>query len=207
MKFSFENIALRRSGLTILDDLSFKIDQGKSILVSGSNGSGKSSLLLYLAGVLKDENDDVVAQEFSDECLLIESTLPLKRDLTVWENMETWLYLWDNGLFASKDEMSSILKRFGLKDVLDVPVKNLSSGQQKKVWYSQLWLRPQKIWLLDEPSTNLDKEALQVLSEAINIHCKVVGGIVICAEHQTDWFPFDREINLDQTQQKKGRKK
>lgn len=196
MKFSFKNIDLSRGGLPVLDGLGLKLSQGESVLISGANGAGKSSLLLYLAGLLTDARNEPVDEEFSEQCLLIESTLPLKRDLSVWENMQMWFSLWDENLCRNKNEFDAVLKLLGLQGLLDVPVKSLSSGQQKKIWYAQLWFRSKPIWLLDEPSTNLDKETLKILAALFKNHC-ATGGIIICAEHQIGWFPFDKEIKLD----------
>lgn len=160
--------------------------EGCILVLKGSNGTGKTSLLKIISGLIPPKkgeilyNNQPVKKYYDEYCSLIEYVghqNALKQDLTVIENIEFW-----SKMKESVELIPAALKYFGLSDYADIPCYKLSAGWQRKVALARLMACNSKLWLLDEPFANLDSESQVMLQNLISIRCNE-GGIVILTSH------------------------
>ncbi|MBF9152434.1 heme ABC exporter ATP-binding protein CcmA [Novosphingobium jiangmenense] len=165
------DIACRRGDRLLFRGLSFDLSGGEVVHLAGPNGIGKSSLIRILAGLLRPFMGTVERQgglALSDERLALDGHEPLENALAFWQRI-------DRAPQGNAD--------FGLADLLDVPVRYLSTGQRKRAALARVAASGAPIWLLDEPLNGLDTHWSCIAQAAIKAHCNA-GGAVIIASHQ-----------------------
>jgi heme exporter protein A len=172
----FEEVALRRGGRLLFEDLNLSLRPGEGLQVAGPNGSGKSSLIRLAAGLLRAERGRLERSPLAlaDEHLALDRELPLRRALAFWE---------------AGDRVDGALDALGLKHLADVPVRLLSSGQAKRASLARVAASGATLWLLDEPLNALDADGATRLAGLIDRH-RALGGAVVAASHQSlpgDW--------------------
>ncbi len=183
-----ENLHLWRGDRHVLRGLGFRVSAGECLQVTGSNGAGKTSLLRTLSGLMYPEEGQVLwrgrnvrkdLQEFHTELAYIGHEPPLKLDLTARENLRYWLGIrWS----VNPREMDQALQRVGADTWRDRPVRTLSAGQKRRVALAGLALSVVPLWLLDEPTTNLDRQGQQLVGSLIDEQV-ARGGLVVAAIH------------------------
>lgn len=188
---TINSLEAKKNQQIIFKDLGFSIGLGSCLILSGQNGSGKTTLLKTIAGLCAPSSGEIlwngenVKNFYSDfifDVNYIGHKNFLKSKLTVLENMNFYAKISDSEVL-----IPSAIRYFGLEEVLDKPVYQLSSGWQKKVLLSKLIYCPKTLWLLDEPTVNLDKEGKGKLMNLIETRVKE-SGIVIIATHDSDLF-------------------
>lgn len=165
-----------------------RVSEGECLQVTGSNGAGKTSLLRTLSGLMYAEEGTVLwrgrdvrrdLQGFHAEVAYIGHEPPLKVDLTARENLRYWLGVrWSVNL----REIDQALERVEAGLWRDRPVRTLSAGQKRRVALAGLALSTVPLWLLDEPTTNLDRQGQQLVGSLIDEHV-ARGGLVVAAIH------------------------
>lgn len=188
-----EALALSRGGRALFEDLSFAAASGAYVEVQGSNGSGKTSLLRALAGLLRPRSG-VIAIEGVDEPAValhyIGHANALKREAKVREHLHYWA-----GLFGGAPSEDFASKMLDLGRVLNLPVRVLSQGQARRLALARLIVAPRPIWLLDEPAAALDASGKAVLNELIASH-RASGGIVVAAVHEPLGAPPSQTLRV-----------
>ncbi|MCT2560143.1 heme ABC exporter ATP-binding protein CcmA [Tsuneonella sp. YG55] len=181
-RLAAHDLACRRGDRVLFAGLSFALTPGEALQVSGANGTGKSSLLRILAGLLRPFAGAV---ESSGPIALLDGNLPLDEHLPLSEALAFWGRI--DGTLSGRDA--------GLAAIDDVPVRFLSTGQRKRAAVLQSNPRRGGIWLLDEPLNGLDTQAARSLEARIADHC-ADGGIAVIASHQPFALPGLRTIAL-----------
>jgi heme exporter protein A len=182
-----ENLACRRGERLVFAGVSFTLPRGGALLLHGPNGSGKSSLLRLLAGLTPAEagrllwdgapvRDDGAAHRA--RLRFVGHHDAVKPALTVRENLAFWAGL--QGADASASDAA--LTRLGLDRLADWPARFLSAGQRRRLALARLLLAPAPLWLLDEPTTGLDRDSVARVEAAIAAHRRS-GGLVIASTH------------------------
>ncbi|MFA7587805.1 MAG: heme ABC exporter ATP-binding protein CcmA [Novosphingobium sp.] len=182
-RLAARKLACRRGDRVLFAGLSLKLAAGDALHVAGANGIGKSSLMRILAGLAPAYAGEVESEGaigLIDERPALDPHLPLGRALAFWQRMDG----------AADNELA----RLGLSDLLDVPVRFLSTGQRKRAALARLLGQQAPIWLLDEPLNGLDADAVALVQEVAAQHCEA-GGICIIASHQP--FAFAGLARLD----------
>lgn len=181
--FAANELACRRGGRLLFDDLSFELSPGDCLLLMGPNGSGKSSLLRMLAGYLtKDrgrlhlDGEPLDPAKAKLQMSYVGHANPLKPGLSVKDNI---FYLQGHLGHARPMEL---FDAFGLEAILDMPARYLSSGQKRRTTLAGCLSFERPIWLMDEPGVGLDRDYRGKLEEAISAQL-ARGGIVIAASH------------------------
>ena len=194
----------------VFKDVFLTLHPGSGLLLQGPNGSGKTTFLRCISGFLRPVNgcvlwDDVPIrspQYFGwarSKIHFLSATVDrLDENRTAYENLLRYSLLCSR----CESKMESLMEeklldyaidRMGLRSLLWKPVKNLSSGQRRRVSFARILASPTPIWLLDEPSIALDRQAVTILEEVIDEH-REDGGIVIVASHVN--FRLDHAVSL-----------
>lgn len=189
----------------LFESLSFSIDSGELVQIEGRNGTGKTTLLRIITGLGDRDQGEIFwngesiesnRDAFHEDLLFLGHSTGVKRDLTAYENLRFYLSVHSKASI-DKETIYHALTKVGLAGREDVPVAQLSAGQQRRVALARLWLSQHKLWILDEPLTAIDKQGVKVL-EALFLNHAEQGGIVMLTTHQ-DMFtdnPKLRKIKL-----------
>ena len=184
-----ENLHLWRGERHVLRGVRFSVASGECLQITGSNGTGKTSLLRTVSGLMYAEEGRVLwggkdvrkdLQGFHADLAYIGHEPPLKVDLTARENLRFWIGV---RRAVSSDEVDKSLRRVGAETWSDRPVRTLSAGQKRRVALAGLALMDVPLWLLDEPTTNLDTEGQRLVGSLIEEHL-AHGGLAVAAIHQ-----------------------
>ena len=185
MSFSGHALTCQRGGRLVFSGLDFSVGAGDALLLTGANGSGKSSLLRIMAGLLTPAEgvlrlDGTAVTEDPDNwrasLAFVGHHDPVKPVMTVRENLGFWARL------AGSDRLDDALDAFGLADLADTPGRFLSAGQRRRTNLARLLVSQARIWLLDEPSTALDRHATDRLESVMAAH-RAGGGMVVASSH------------------------
>ncbi len=178
-----------RGETRLFRDLSFELQPGQTALVTGANGSGKTSLLRVLAGLAAPAAGrvdwsgtavDRLAPETRAEIAYQGHLDGLKKELTVVENLEFCREFW-NGRSA----IEPLLEQLRLSPCRHREIRRLSAGQRRRVALGCIRLKPAKLWLLDEPLTNLDSKGVAVVRQWLEEHAEA-GGLAVVSSHDPD---------------------
>jgi heme exporter protein A len=183
-----EGLSARRGEALIFRDLDLSVASGEALLVTGRNGTGKSTLLRVLAGLLPAERGKIRLEGVPDtharigeSCHYLGHRNAMKRDLTVEENLRFWAAFTGSGDPAGA--VSAALEAVGLDAIAHLPFGYLSAGQQRRIAIARLLVAPRPIWLLDEPTAALDQASERMVEALIATH-RATGGLIIAATHQ-----------------------
>lgn len=163
----------------MFENLSFLAQSGQFILLRGANGSGKTSLLRLIAGLLKPAEGSLTwtgTAALADSVHWIGPDNPLKPDLTVCENLSFW------SPTKSDEKLRDRLAQFDLTACTDQPVRLLSAGQKRRVNLCRLLLDHKPLWLLDEPDNALDQKSTALFHNIMQAHL-ASGGLIFMASH------------------------
>ncbi|MGD9617699.1 MAG: heme ABC exporter ATP-binding protein CcmA [Alphaproteobacteria bacterium] len=200
-----ETLACRRGGRLVFAGLDFSLPAGSALVLTGSNGSGKSSLLRLLAmlltpaaGRLLWEGRPVAADPARYRAALgyAGHLDAIKPALTARETLRFWAALRGAANPTANPAIETALDRFGLGMVADWPCRFLSAGQRRRLALARLVAAPASVWLLDEPTAALDSDGETRLIEAIAGH-RAEGGRVAVATHLPLALPAALTIRLD----------
>ncbi len=174
----------------MLRGLSFEVGRGRLLQVTGRNGAGKTTLLRCLCGLVEAEQGEVWwegercrpgagAAGFHLQMSYLGHEAPLKADLTGRENLH---YAVGIRRVLGPGDLERGLERVGAGAFADRPVRALSAGQRRRIALAGLWLAGAPLWILDEPTTNLDSQGQALVAGLIDERL-VAGGTVVAAVH------------------------
>ncbi|MBK6802430.1 MAG: heme ABC exporter ATP-binding protein CcmA [Novosphingobium sp.] len=183
-RLAARDIACRRGDRLLLRGLSFALGPGEALQLAGANGTGKSSLMRILAGLLAPiagtvEREGAIG--LLDERPALDPHLPLGQALGFWQRLD-----------GPHDNRAADL---GLAGLEDVPVRYLSTGQKKRAALARLIGQQAPLWLLDEPLNGLATRGVALVEGLVAQHCGA-GGIAVIASHQPIAVPGLARIEL-----------
>jgi len=198
--FKVESLEVWRGESCLFAGLDFAMGPGQAALVTGANGSGKTTLLRVLAGMTLPaagavtwsgtpvhrldpaQRADIAYQGHLDG---------LKKELTVAENMAFYSTFW-NG----RQVLEELLEELRLNECRDRQVRYLSAGQRCRAALGCMRLKPAKLWLLDEPLTNLDARGAELVAEWLTAHTNA-GGLAVVATHQREHIAQAASVEIE----------
>jgi heme exporter protein A len=195
-----------RGSRTLFSGVGFSLAPGALLRVTGSNGSGKTSLTRMLCGLLlptagevhwKRENIRALREEYWEHLLYIGHANALKDDLTATENLAFTCGI--AGLTVPHERVHAALARFGLAGRERLPVRALSQGQRRRAALARLAVgEVQPLWILDEPFAALDAAGIELVHSLAGEHL-ARGGMVVLTTHLDARIktPTVTDINLD----------
>jgi heme exporter protein A len=184
------DLECRRGDRLLFSGLSFALEAGTLLHVRGRNGSGKTTLLRALCGLLAPDAGKILwngedtrrlKEDFLRDILYFGHLNGIKSDLTGIENLRVSATL--DGDEVQDERLWDAMGQMGLAGFEDLPTKMLSQGQKKRVALARLLLSDSPLWVLDEPFTALDVEAVDQLQILIAEHV-ADEGLVILTTHQ-----------------------
>ena len=185
--FEGRDLLCIRGERRVFAGLDFTVPAAGALLLTGANGSGKSSLLRLMAGLLRPAQGTL---RWADQAISADPEAhrarlhylghlnAVKPVLTTTENLSFWA-----GLAGGQGTPERALEGFALGPLAEVPGRLLSAGQGRRVALARLLASPAELWLLDEPLTALDDAGQELITGLIVKHLNAGGG-ALCATHQ-----------------------
>ncbi len=193
MRLIANGISCVRGGRTLYDNLSFSLSAGEALLLTGPNGSGKTSLLRQIARLLPLDGGSIACEGFdrAEETHFAGHAAAVKDALTVRENLAFWCDLYGH----ADAPLETALATLKLGPLAQLPGRVLSAGQKRRLALARLLAIRRGLWLLDEPDTALDAEGRATLLDIIAGH-RARGGMIVIASHGTLALAASRELAL-----------
>lgn len=200
---SLVDIACERGERKLFSGLSLTLEPGDMLVLRGSNGAGKSSLLRILAMLLSPSDgrilwrDEDVAEDpdvHRRRVRYVGHLDALKNVLTVQENLRSY------GRIQGSDltNVGPAMEALGVGRLRHLPARYLSAGQRRRTALARLIMAPAPLWLLDEPTVGLDDDGVDRLQRVIERQ-RDGGGIVIAATHIDMRLADTRTLRLGQS--------
>ena len=188
MLLSVSDVSVSRGGRVLLEGVTFDLQAGRAIVLTGKNGIGKTSLLRTLAG-LQGANSGHV--EVPENTLVYSAHLDgIKHALSVAENLQFW------GAVFGTSNLDTALETFDLSDLRNEMAGALSAGQKRRLGLARLLVTGRRIWLLDEPTVSLDHYSLKQLTRVINDNLGAGGSAIIATHAALDLNGLEEIIDL-----------
>jgi heme exporter protein A len=184
-----EKVHVWRGDRHVLQGVSAQIQPRELLHISGPNGTGKTTLLRVVSGLLRPEQGSVswLGQSIASNRPDYQAALAyaahepaLKGDLTALENLRFSVGLKRR---ATADELRAALTRTGVAACADLPARVLSAGQRRRVSLARVLAMQASVWLLDEPYANLDAAGSELVSELLQAHV-AAGGLALVVAHR-----------------------
>jgi len=184
MRLSGRGVRCVRGGREVFFGLDFEASSGEALAVVGPNGSGKTSLLRLIAGMLAVAGGSIALEGGEDELTLAEQSHylghsdALKPALSVSENLR----FWRDFLGGATSDPAESLAIVELDHAARLPAAYLSAGQRRRLSIARLLTVWRPVWLLDEPTNALDTAGQKLFSTLMGDHL-ARGGLIIAATH------------------------
>ncbi len=186
---SVEKVHVWRGDRHVLKGVSLNLGPRQLLHISGPNGTGKTTLLRVVCGLLRPEQGLVswlgtsiatVRAEYQATLAYASHEPALKADLTALENLRFAVGLKRR---VSPGELRASLERTGVGACADLPARVLSAGQRRRVAMARVLAMSATLWLLDEPFTNLDSAGTDLMSSLLQSHVERGGAALVVAHH------------------------
>ena len=173
-----KNVSLSRNDNPILSNINLELNTSSVINIHGRNGCGKTSLLKIIVGITEPTggiiNNNILSDDKKD-ITYIGHKHGIKNNLTLSENI-----LFEPSIYNDKQKnIDDMIKRYQMDKYKDYLSKNLSHGQQKKISLIKASLSNARVWVIDEPYSALDKDAIKILDSCIHEHLSNQGSVIM----------------------------
>lgn len=195
-----QNLCFSRLNKKIYEDINLSLSIGKTILLSGKNGSGKTTFIKTIINILKPDSGNIYWKgkeinknlyDFFNNVTYISDKPTSIKYLTIKENIKIWKKFFLSNI--DDEQIENILSTLKLYEIANLKARNLSLGEIKKLEMLRLVIENKKVWILDEPLSNLDSGSLDIIKQTFDDHCNN-GGSIIFTSHQKTIININEEI-------------
>jgi heme exporter protein A len=202
---SAHDLSVSKRDRLLFDKVNFTVVQGELLYIRGPNGAGKTSLLRVLTGLVEADEGQVqflgedikqIRDSYYSQLIYFGHNLGVNTSLSGVENLKFWCQL--HQIDVAEQEIYRVLASLSLIGLEDLPVGNLSAGQQRRVALARFWLKSSAVlWILDEPFTALDAEGIALLRERLLQHLAQQGSVIMTSHQLLDIDYPTKELVLE----------
>jgi heme exporter protein A len=188
-RFELRGIELWRGERHLLRNVSLLVKAGEMVQLVGPNGIGKTSLLRIACGLMPPESGEILCngqslrsdpESFNRQLAYLAHSNALKADLTAVENLRSEVALRRP---ISTQRCHQVLKQLGIDECANLAARSLSAGQRRRLALARIILLEAQLWILDEPTTNLDVNGVDCVESLIAAHVDAGGCALVAAHH------------------------
>ena len=197
-----KDLSIERLDKKIFENINLSLSPGNITILKGKNGSGKTTLLKTILNLLEPSFGSIYWKgkllkknlyDFYNHVTYIGDTTSSLRKLTIKDNINIWKKFFISNI--NDAQIETALKTLKLDNYLNKKVGTLSFGETKKLEFLRLIMENKKVWILDEPLSNLDEESIELMKQTFEDHCSKEGSIIF-SSHQNPGIYVTEEINL-----------
>ena len=181
---NIKDLCIERGGAMLLSHISISLFSGDIIWVNGSNGIGKTSLLMCCAGLLRPNSGEItwngqdVHKLYDGHIAYLGHQDTHKPELSVQENLQFW-----QDLYSNVNDIRSVLEQVGLWQRRNQRAKSLSAGQSRRLSLARLIISNAKLWILDEPAAAMDAKGRDLIHHVLKTHVTAQGCALLASHH------------------------
>ena len=197
-----KNLSIERLDKKIFENINISLSPGNISILKGKNGSGKTTLLKAILNLLEPSFGSIYWKgkllkknlyDFYNHVTYIGDTTSSLRKLTIKDNINIWKKFFISNV--NDAQIETALTTLKLDNYLNKKVGTLSFGETKKLEFLRLIMENKKVWILDEPLSNLDEDSIELMKQTFEDHCNKEGSIIF-SSHQNPGIYVTEEINL-----------
>jgi heme exporter protein A len=202
---SAHDLSVTKRDRLLFEHVNFSVGKGDLLYIKGPNGAGKTSLLRVLTGLVEADCGEVRFAEnniaadrelYHQKLIYFGHNLGVNSTLSAVENLIFWCN--QHEVEVSETEIYALLASLSLVGLEDLPVGNLSAGQQRRVALARFWLKKNAtLWILDEPFTALDVDGIALLSKRLREHLTKQGAVIMTSHQVLEIDYPTKEIVLE----------
>ena len=191
MEISVNSATCYKNNVAIFNNINLSLKNGDVALISGANGSGKTTLIKSISGIQNLESGAILLNNIDishRDCDFVENIIyighkdSLNSDMTVHENLVYLMALDSSSKIKDDSRIEKAMNYFDIQKYKDYFVSDLSEGNKKKTSLARLIISDKKIWILDEPLSNLDNFSIEIFIKLI-VENQKNNGISILSSH------------------------
>ncbi len=197
-----KDLSVERQDKKIFENINLSLVPGNIAILKGKNGSGKTTLLKALLNIIEPSVGSIYWKgkllkknlyDFYNHVTFIADTTSSLKKLTIKDNINIWKRFFMSNI--NNTQIETALKTLKLDNYLDKKVGTLSFGEIKKLEFLRLIIENKKVWILDEPLSNLDDDTIELMKQTFEDHCAKEGSIIF-SSHQNPGIYVSEEIHL-----------
>ena len=197
-----KDLSIERLDKKIFENINLSLSPGNITILKGKNGSGKTTLLKAILNLLEPSFGSIYWKgkllkknlyDFYNHVTYIGDTTSSLRKLTIRDNVNIWKKFFISNI--NDAQIETALQTLKLDNYFNKKVGTLSFGETKKLEFLRLIIENKKVWILDEPLSNLDEDSIELMKQTFEDHCNKEGSIIF-SSHQNPGIYVTEEINL-----------
>ena len=197
-----KDLSVERIDKKIFENINLSLTPGNITILKGKNGSGKTTLLKAILNLIEPSFGSIFWKgkllkrnfyDFYNHTTYIADTTSSLRKLTIKDNVNIWKKFFISNI--NDAQIETALKTLKLDNYLNKKVATLSFGETKKLEFLRLIIENKKVWILDEPLSNLDEDSIELMKQTFEDHCSKEGSIIF-SSHQNPGIYVTEEIQL-----------
>ena len=197
-----KDLSIERLDKKIFENINLSLTPGNITILKGKNGSGKTTLLKAILNLIEPSFGSIFWKgkllkrnlyDFYNHATYIADTTSSLRKLTIKDNVNIWKKFFISNI--NDDQIEIALKTLKLDNYLNKKVGTLSFGETKKLEFLRLIIENKKVWILDEPLSNLDEDSIELMKQTFEDHSSKEGSIIF-SSHQNPGIYVTEEIEL-----------
>ena len=197
-----KDLSIERLDKKIFENINLSLSPGNITILKGKNGSGKTTLLKAIINLLEPSFGSIYWKgkllkknlyDFYNHVTYIGDTTSSLRKLTIKDNINIWKKFFLSNI--NDAQIETALQTLKLDNYFNKKVGTLSFGETKKLEFLRLIIENKKVWILDEPLSNLDEDSIELMKQTFEDHCSKEGSIIF-SSHQNPGIYVTEEIQL-----------